>query len=505
MPFRRKLASRLLLLSAVVWLWTRAATAEPSLESLNPKARQVFLATMDWGDRCWDPQANLIAYSPHGQDQVRESSVYALGLLLRNGQSDKSRAIDILNAVLAQQYNAPGLPYDGTFHRNLSEPNPPVNAVIWRDYDPNWREFIGTTFAMILKEYPKSLPRELVQRMEQSIVLSVQGEINNHRLVPTYTNPALMYGFLWSYAAALSHRADWLGESASWQETVYTLFKKFDAFNEYNSPTYCGVDLYALSLWRSYGSTPRTRDMGREMEAALWSDEARFYNANLRNLSGPFDRAYGMDMESYVSVIGLALRTQLDAHTAPFPKLTPPLDQLDHAGDLWFAPQFAILGVRIPRDAMRSFSRFQGEKLVRRQITEQRVATAWIGRDVMYGGESTSMTKDIGEEGQFHPATIQWRTPGGRNGWVAMTRSPPLDVRADRSGLTISCSGELRFMLHADGILSTNVKQTEWVLPGIVVRIKSDAKQFALIPKAHGVEVEYVGTTRMNLRIQPIP
>ncbi len=504
MPIQRKLALRLVLLSVVAWLCSRPAIAEPSLASLNPKARHVFLATMDWGDRCWDPQANLIAYAPHGQDQVRESSVYALGLLLRNRRSDKHRAIDILTAVLAQQYHAPGLPYDGTFHRNLEEPNPPLNAVIWRDYDPNWREFIGTTFAMILEEYPRSLPGELAQRMEQSIVLAVQGEINNHRLEPTYTNPALMYGFLWSYAAARSHRADWVSESTSWQETVYRLFKKFDAFNEYNSPTYCGVDLYALSLWRSYGSTAHTRAMGREMEAALWRAEAEFYNANLRNLSGPFDRAYGMDMERYVSVIGLALRTRLDADTAPFPALNPPLDELDHAGDLWFAPQFALLGMRIPSDAMRSFSRLQGDKLVRRQITKQRVATAWIGSNVMYGGESTSMTKGIGEEGQFHPATIQWRTPGGKNGWIAMTRSPPLNARAERSGLTISCSGDVRFFLHAEGMVITDVKQTNWVLPGLLVRITTDATKFALTPKAQGVEVEYVGISGMTLSIQPI-
>lgn len=505
MRFRRNHSLRFLLLSVVAWSWPTTATAEPSLGSLNPKARQVFLATMEWGDRCWDPQTNLIAYSPHGQDQVRESSVYALGLLLRNRPQDKTRTIDILNAVLAQQYHAPGLPYDGTFHRNLEEPNPPVNAVIWRDYDPNWREFIGTTFAMILEEYPRSLPRELAHRMEQSIVLAVQGEINNHRLVPTYTNPALMYGFLWSFAAASSHRTDWLSESTSWQETVYTLFKKFEAFNEYNSPTYCGVDLYALSLWRSYGGTAHTRAMGREMEAALWRDEAEFYNANLRNLSGPFDRAYGMDMESYVSVIGVALRTRLDANTAPFPNLNPPLDRIDHAGDLWFAPQFAILGVRIPSDALRSFTRFRGEKLVRRQITEQRVATAWIGSNVMYGGESTSMTKDIGEEGQFHPATIQWRTPAAKNGWIAMTRSPPLNARADRRGLTISCSGDVRFFFHAEGMVSTDVKQAEWVLPGLLVRITSDATKFALTPKAQGVEVEYVGISRMTLSIQPVP
>jgi hypothetical protein len=67
--------------------------------------------------------------------------------------------------------------------------------------------------------------------------------------------------------------------------------------------------------------------MGSDMEAALWSDLASFYNANLRNISGPFDRAYGMDMESYVSVVGMALRTVLDPHMAQSQHLIPSLIQ----------------------------------------------------------------------------------------------------------------------------------------------------------------------------------
>ena len=49
------------------------------------------------------------------------------------------------------------------------------------------------------------------------------------------------------------------------------------------------------------------------MEATLWRDLADFYQPELRNISGPYDRAYGMDMESYVSVVGVWMRTALAA------------------------------------------------------------------------------------------------------------------------------------------------------------------------------------------------
>ena len=107
--------------------------------------------------------------------------------------------------------------------------------------------------------------------------------------------------------------ADWKKQSTEWTEAVYKLYKQYGAFFEYNSPTYCGVDIYGLALWRSYGSTPRIRSIGSEMEAGLWRDIATLYQPELRNISGPYDRAYGMDMESYVSVDGVWMRTVLDA------------------------------------------------------------------------------------------------------------------------------------------------------------------------------------------------
>jgi len=82
------------------------------------------------------------------------------------------------------------------------------------------------------------------------------------------------------------------------------------------------------------------RSIGSEMEASLWRTTADFYNANLRNVSGPYDRAYGMDMQSYVSVVGICLRTVMDEDQAPLPKFVPPVDHID---DLWMAPLVVIL------------------------------------------------------------------------------------------------------------------------------------------------------------------
>ena len=112
---------------------------------------------------------------------------------------------------------------------------------------------------------------ELADRMYKSIDLAVQGEIDEKRLIPSYTNPALMFGALLDFAANHDNRADWKQLSAVWNEKVFALFDKHGAFAEYNSPTYYGVDLYALVLWRAHPAlSPLLAQLGREMEMSLW-------------------------------------------------------------------------------------------------------------------------------------------------------------------------------------------------------------------------------------------
>jgi hypothetical protein len=483
-----------------------ARPRHPDMASLGKNSSEIFLTSMKWGDQFWDSQTGLArapvsvaaAYSHPLHFMVRESSWYALGLLLRDQPGDRDRAAQTLRAVLKEQYHEPGRPWDGTFRSTPEEPEPGANAQMGDDFDPNWREFIGTTFSIILNEYPDRIPSDVARDMLGSVNSAVEGEIKEGRLQPTSTNIALMYGYLWNYAAVHNHRPDWVAPSTQWMETVYKLFKQHDAFAEYNSPTYAGVDLYALALWRDYGSTPRERNIGSEMEASLWRALADFYNPNLRNISGPYDRSYGMDMQSYVSLVGLWLRTDLDEDKAPLPKFDPPVD---HVGDLWLVPAITVIDTRIPSDAMKSFRGFQGEHQIRRQITHQRIATAWIGKDVIYGGEITGHTVGVSGDSQFHPVTIQWQTPDSKIGWVQLIQSPAIDASADRKHIVISTLGDVSFRISAPGITSSNAGSGQWTLPGLTVHVEADSKGFSVEQHGQFVDLKYTGITRMILTI----
>lgn len=485
-----------------------AAPRHPDIASLSRNSREIFLTAMQWGDQSYDAQAKLCRMPPSPQYAaaqlpphlaVRESGWYAVGLLLRDGPGDRQRAAQILSTVLDAQYHEPGKPWDGTFRRTPTEPEPGANAEMWRAYDPNWREFIGTTFALILTEYPDRISADLRRRMIDAIDYAVAGEMKQGRLAPTYTNISLMYGFLWDFAAVRGGKAEWTAQAEQWQTTTYDLYKQHDAFWEYNSPTYSGVDIYGLALWRDYGFTPLMRKRGEEMEAGLWRATADLYNANLRNISGPFDRAYGMDMQSYVSVMGLWLRTILDADQAPLTSFSNP--PVDHVPDLWLVPPIVVLDTKIPPDAMAKFRHFPGPHQVNRPIADARVATAWIDNTVIYGGEITGHTRDVDARSQFHPVTVQWQAPGGKIGWIQLTRCPPIDASADKSGITISATGDVSFRLSAPGVASAKVTGDLWTLPGLTVRVKSDASSFTAAEHGPFLDVEYKGITRMTLSV----
>ncbi len=502
----RAAAGFIVLFSLVFAVPARALSRHPNVQSLSQNSQEIFATSMRWADNSWDSQYELCR-APAGTVEgnlrapsyymVRESTWYALGLLLRDGPGDRERASEIIRVVLKQQYHEPGKPWNGTFKRSPNEPEPPAKAVMWRGYDPNWREFIGTTFAIILEEYRDRIPADLAKEMMTSIDDAVAGEVKQGRLQPTYSNPALMLAFLWDYAAAHGGRPQWMAPAIKWQDTVYGLFKEHDTFDEFNSPTYGGVDLYALALWRDYGSTPQMRARGREMEAALWRTTAELYNANLRNISGPYDRSYGMDMRSYVSVTGLWLRTVLNADQAPLPSFKPPVD---HVADLWFVPLIVVLDTHIPQDAMKSFESFQGEHRVRQPIAEGRIATAWIGKSVIYGGEFTRHMRGVDARSQFHPVTVQWQAPG-RIGWIQLTRCPPIDATADKKGIVISADGDISFRISAPGIGAGDVKSNVWKLPKLTVYVKADAKSFTAKQNGAFVDLTYKAVTGMHLTI----
>jgi hypothetical protein len=476
--------------------------------ALTPQARELVLTSTRLADQNWDERAGFLwngtSRKSHG---VRATSWYILGLMVRDAPGDRDRALAALHAVLAQQIDEPDAAWHGTFYRTPEEPQPRHDAKMWDDYDPNWREFIGSALALLLIEYEDRVPAADRARIDASLTRAVEGELRQGRLVPTYTNIALMHGFLQGYAGQRLHRDDWVRASEAWLESVYTAFAPHESFEEFNSPTYYGVDLYGLALLRRHGSTPRLRELGATMEAALWNDIARFYHAGLRNLAGPFDRTYGMDMPHYVSLTGVWLRLALPAAEAPLPAPGP---VMDHGNDFNFTPCFALLGIEIPASAASHFSRFTGERQLTRPIGDgRRVATAWLDRDIMIGAESTSLSRDTrGPTAQFRPATIHWRSRENEVGWIALVQSPRVNARASRNRLAIHAIGDntLRIAVPS-GVEPAQITRERWNLPGLVVHVESDARDFTLKPGADFVDVSYLGATQITLRTQlnPVP
>src|SRR5262245_20593715 len=129
-----------------------------SSASLDANARDLFDASMRWMEAYWDEAAGLLRGSGDAKlttahHTIRGRVWYALGLLMRDGAGDSERAVRVIDTVLNHQLDAPGRIFHGTFLRAPEEPYPPADTVIWRDYDPNWREFNITVLALVLLEY----------------------------------------------------------------------------------------------------------------------------------------------------------------------------------------------------------------------------------------------------------------------------------------------------------------------------------------------------------------
>jgi hypothetical protein len=364
-----------------------------------------------WADDAWDDARGLLwnppgsfedyGLSPRSAHMVPQSAWYAAALLARG---DSARAERVLVRLCDLQYDCPGAIWHGTFARFAEWPEPPdTGAVEWVDYDPNWRQFVGTTFALILRTF--TVAPGVASRMRRAIDLAIAGEPRD-RVSPRYSNIALMKA--------------WLEADEVYAAAVVEGFDEHGAFEEYGSPTYYGIDLYAIALWRRHPPTARFAAWGEHLWTSLWDDILRWWHPGLRNLCGPYSRAYGMDMTRYVALLGLWL---------PDPVL-PSLDlPFAHSHDLTMAPLVDILGGPPAEVELR-----QDERVVEQELPGGRVATGWLSPDVMIGGERGGRFR---AEGQYHPATAHWARPDGKVGWLRLRHRGPLSATASPGALTV--------------------------------------------------------------------
>lgn len=86
---------------------------------------------------------------------------------------------------------------------------------------------------------------------------------------------------------------------------ILELFNKGNVLSEFNSGTYTGISLFGLILWSKY--LPRDSIMtknGPRMIHYTWETITQLWHADMKNMAGPWDRAYGFDMNRYFSLMG---------------------------------------------------------------------------------------------------------------------------------------------------------------------------------------------------------
>lgn len=418
-----------------------------------------------WADDLFDP-AEALVWNPPGSledegvaartlHQVPQSAWYLLALLER-GDADTARSV--AEALLALQYRTPGTPWDGTFARFLEWPEPGDGAVEWDDYDPNWRQFVGISFALALRHHRRLLDDDLARRLEDSIALAVAGETASSRLAWHYTNIALQHAWLLVEAGEVE-----AGETLA--EKIWSRWRDHGSFPEYNSPTYDGVDAWALALWRGHSRSDRLRSWGAELEAGLWSTVAERFHAGLANVAGPFTRAYGLDCRRYVAKIGVVM----DVADVDAPPLPTALTQAAHSHDLLSLPALRLAPSTVPDDARAHLDAFQGTRSVHDTITSwptRRESSAWLGDDLMIGAEDG----DSNWSGwyQFVAGTVHWRRGDGSIGVLRYVPDGPPTGRAEPGVLRVGGPGRLE--AHApepDGVGHTT--KAEDGHPGVTV------------------------------------
>ncbi|MBV9952150.1 MAG: hypothetical protein JO291_09385 [Acidimicrobiia bacterium] len=396
-------------------------------------------ATTAWTDQWWDDEVGLLwmpvdpvdgGYPQPAFHMLPQTAWYAVGLLLRG---DDDRAVRALSTVLDHQYDEPGNVWHGTYTLVHEIAHPQPGARMWDDYDPNWRQFISCTLLLLLRNLGERLPASLTDRIDTALRLAVEGEhaeAGGRRITTSYSNISLMQAYVEVEAGRRLDEREWIAGGEDRARRTVARFDRHGAFDEFNSPTYHGIDLKALGLWRGHSDSDLLHDLGTRVEAELWSEAARWYHAGLRQVAGPYTRAYGMDLGRYVAQWAVWIWAAAGREIAPLPDLGRPLE---HSWDLSFGPAAALIGAAVPDDARRDLLELTGERVVTRRISEpddgDRVATAWLADDVAFGAESS--TVDLSWWEQFHAATAHWRRADGSIGWLRAIVPGPSDATVE--------------------------------------------------------------------------
>lgn len=321
--------------------------------------------------------------------------------------------------------------------------------------------FNRTQLIQIVELFSDLLGNDLVNQIEDSLEKAAVGEMRRNGTYPLddnltlgYSNPALMRALVVGWIGARRNNSAFVDYANEQGNLLLDLFKAdgYNTLGEYNAPTYYGMDTWALAANIAYGPKDATMTTNSEyILTELWKDIADHYNPLLRNMVGPYDRAYTRDMTGHSAVLSLWWWSMFGREYGG----QPPLGEPDLLFDVIQGAAIALVTDTalkyIPEDtaeALKATGRWSGERFLNKTVRESldtdvvRVATSWLSADVMIGGIAQAETENRGN--QFVPAIVHWasdpaKTPSPYVGFFSLyPTASTVDAVAGPKTLTVS-------------------------------------------------------------------
>ncbi len=398
---------------------------------------------------------------------LRSKTRLAEALLFRNAAGDKEKAVIILQWILKNQYQDENTKIYGIWK----------TAIINDKFDQNWREFIGCDLIIIRNKFRNILPENIIKDIETGIIHAAKGAFKRN-VAPDYTNISIMSAFLMEFVGTEFGLDEIKKAGLKKARDIFKLYQTNKTFSEFNSPTYYGVTLIGLALWRELAFSKEIQEMGKALEKDFWHEVATFYNPNLRNMPGPYFRGYGMDMTKYFAITGIWIGLALDDEKlAPLPPQKGP-----KYGEMSNLAPIFNLGLSIPKADLAKLKTFSKPQFITRNIPNNykgdsiKKVTAMINRDWMMGG----LWGNLRVWEQLKTGTIHWKTADGDIAWLMVLGDGKTNVKVNQTQMDIFAADtkatSFEIYVYAKNITDEAFTNKKWILPAMKLGINTSLK-----------------------------
>lgn len=353
---------------------------------------------------------------------------------------------------------------------------------------------------IIYEEYRNLLPENVQDLILESLKNNTIGDtyrvnsVDGDNLSPSYSNPWLMRTMTSSWVGHKLNDSNMTTWGDKWAEQFLELFDRNGTLSEFNSPTYAGVSLHALTLAAKYlGNTDSVigTNAARVIQE-IWEYESSLWNPNLRNFAGPWDRTYGLDMNNYVAIISLWIWSFVGKENVY--KNTSPVWTFTHADDFEFAPVAAVLSdfhkSLVSKSAISHLTSFPGEHTYNGNAYappadwEQRNVTSWLSANITIGAQSFNLDGAGGyskDTASWSPAVVQWLRPDESVGYFSLyTKETAMQVDVGPNSLNLS---------YPEGTSSSTFTFHVPTNP------LGEARDITSLKEIYGIDVEVIGGT----------